>query len=102
MSDVLGKHVEMSALLDSYGRLLTDREREILSSYYLYDLSLSEISEGLGISRSAVSDCLKRAGEKLSSYEESMGLVSKKKDARKRLDEGIDPKKVLEDLIDGI
>lgn len=54
------KNVRMCMLLDSYSPLLTQKQRECMQLYYEEDLSLSEISELLGISRQGVRDCLKR------------------------------------------
>lgn len=75
MKDNLAQTKYYSELLDFYGRLLTDSQREIMSDYYLYDLSLSEISENRAISRSAASDTIRKASKKLELYEEKMGLI---------------------------
>ena len=75
MKDNLAQTKYYSELLDFYGRLLTDSQREIMSDYYLYDLSLSEISENRAISRSAASDTIRKASKKLELYEEKMGLL---------------------------
>ena len=65
------KKVEyINRLLDIYGRLLTKAQFDIMSDYYYYDLSLSEISESKNISRTAVSDAIKKATNKLENYEE--------------------------------
>ena len=42
----------MTMLFDFYGELLTDRQKEFYDLYYNEDLSLSEIAENYGISRS--------------------------------------------------
>ena len=65
-------------LLDIYGVLLTEAQREISNDYYRLNLSLSEISENRKISRAAVSDALSIAKNKLSEYESKMGLLAKK------------------------
>ena len=46
--------VELTNLFDIYESLLTDREKEIFKYYYYEDLSLSEISENLNITRTGV------------------------------------------------
>ena len=69
------KKVEyINRLLDIYGRLLTKAQFDIMSDYYYYDLSLSEISESKNISRTAVSDAIKKATNKLENYEEKLGI----------------------------
>ena len=50
-------------LLDIYGALLTDRQRDVLDLYYNDDLSLSEISENLGITRQGVRDAIRRGSD---------------------------------------
>ena len=69
--------VQIALLFDFYGQLLTDKQIEIIDMYYNNDLSLSEISEQLGISRQGVYDALKRAEKTLFSYEEKLGLVNR-------------------------
>lgn len=61
-------------LLDLYGKLLTNKQLEILNDYYEFNLSLSEISENRNISRTAVSDALKIGRNKLLEYEEKLNL----------------------------
>jgi 16S rRNA (guanine1207-N2)-methyltransferase len=63
-------------LLDRYGRLLTERQREFLVRYYQDDLSLGEIAAQLCISRQAVHDGLRRALAMLERFEAALGLVA--------------------------
>lgn len=71
------KIVQIALLFDFYGQLLTEKQIEIIDMYYSNDLSLSEISEQLGISRQGVYDTLKRAEKTLFEYEEKLGLVNR-------------------------
>ncbi|WAH35469.1 YlxM family DNA-binding protein [Alicyclobacillus dauci] len=64
----------MGDLYDFYGALLTDRQRQIIEMYHVEDWSLSEIAESLSISRQAVHDQLRRAGEQLEQYESVLQL----------------------------
>lgn len=71
------KIVQIALLFDFYGQLLTDKQADIVDMHFNNDLSLSEISEQLGISRQGVYDTLKRAEKTLSDYEEKLGLVNR-------------------------
>ena len=71
--------LDANDLLDVYGELLTERQREILSLYYEEDFSYTEISEELEISRAAAMDSVHRATKLLEKYEAAIGYVAKKK-----------------------
>lgn len=60
-------------LFDCYGNLFTDAQREYFISYFHDDLSLSEISENLNVSRAGISKQLKVIKETLDNYEEKLG-----------------------------
>lgn len=75
--DKMEKLVRIGILLDFYGKLLSEKQYQIMDLYYLNDFSLSEIGEELGISRQSVFDTLKRSEEKLDSFESELGLVDK-------------------------
>ena len=66
----------MALLSDFYGKLLTDRQQEVIRYYYEQDLSLGEIAENLKITRQAVHDNLKRAERALEDYELKLGLLA--------------------------
>lgn len=68
---------EMSMLLDFYGQMLTERQFEIMDLHFNNDLSFTEISEQLGISRQGVHDNIKRGKETLSEYEKKLCLIEK-------------------------
>ena len=70
-------HVQANEYLDIYGPLLTQRQQDILSLYYGDDLSYTEISEELGISRAGVMDAVHRASAQLEKYEQVIGYVQK-------------------------
>ena len=80
------KNLEYSILLDCYGELLTEKQRETLDYYYNEDLSLSEISEIVGISRQGVMDIIKRSEQQLNAFEQKLKL----KIRFKAIDEAID------------
>ena len=63
------KELELTELFELYQGLLTDKQRELFSAYYLYDLSLSEIAEPLGTTRQSVYEGIKKVKKKLIEYE---------------------------------
>lgn len=64
----------MGHLLDFYGGLLTEKQRTIAQYSYHQDLSLSEVSAIMGITKQAVSETLSRARTALLHHEEVLGL----------------------------
>lgn len=74
------KNLEFSRLLDFYGDMLTQKQRDSIEYYYNEDLSLSEISQNLGITRQGVRDAVKRAEALLYDMESRLGLAKKFKD----------------------
>ena len=70
----MDKKLATSDLLDIYGELLTDKQRDMLELYYNDDLSLAEIAEHYEISRQGVHDSIKRGEETLNEYERVLGL----------------------------
>ena len=73
--NVLDKNVEICLLLDFYGNLLTDRQREIMTLYYEDNLSLTEAAEELSISKQGVADSIKRSEKILYETEEKLQLL---------------------------
>ncbi len=71
----MGKNLEISFLLDFYGEMLTDKQRDMVDYYYNDDLSLSEIAENEGITRQGVRDSIKRAEAQMLEMEERLGLA---------------------------
>lgn len=82
---MLEKLVEICILFDFYGNLLSRKQYKAVELYYIYDLSLSEIGEQMGISRQGVYDTLKRAEENLYKYESKLGLVHKFNDNKNKI-----------------
>ncbi len=72
--------VNLLEIFDIYSSLLTNKEQEIFKLYYEEDLSLSEISENLSITRSAVSKTLKTVENKLLTFEEKLQKQEIKKE----------------------
>lgn len=79
MSDekIFEQRLRLGRLFDIYGELLTAKQRACLRFYFYDDLSLSEISVELGVSRQAVHDLLQRVEQILERYESKLGIFSR-------------------------
>ncbi len=73
----MSKNLEMSYLLDFYGNVLTEKQRDMMQQYYHMDLSLSEIADNFGITRQGVRDSIKRGENVLIELEEQVGFAEK-------------------------
>ena len=97
--------VEKGELLDQYGALLTDRQRDCLDLYYNENLTLAEIAGHFHISRQAVHDAMRHGEEQLLAYDSALHLVAerpKKEKAARELMEMIpdEHRRKAERLID--
>ena len=79
--------LEMTLLLDYYGGMLTDKQRDCFDMRYNQDLSLGEIGEALGVSRQAVCDNLTRTEALLRRMEENSGCVRRDRITRQAVQE---------------
>lgn len=68
------KNIELTFLYDIYGKLLTEKQREIFEQYYLSDLSLREIAENESVSYQAVRDSIKTSENMLKDFERIIGM----------------------------
>lgn len=64
-------------LLDFYGELLTDKQREYFDWHYNNDLSLAEIAQSEGITRQGVWDSIRRAEDSMRRLEQKTGLIAR-------------------------
>ncbi|WP_243113055.1 putative DNA-binding protein [Ruminococcus sp. Marseille-P6503] len=83
----MNKNLSMSILLDLYGELLTEKQRDVLELYYNDDLSLAEIAQQYEISRQGVHDSIRRGEEALLKFEEILGLSRQEEQNKKQLEE---------------
>lgn len=74
---MIEKKLRLVDLFDFYGKMLTDKQFEIMDLYCNLDLSLAEISENLSITRQAVHDAIKRSEKILENVETQLGLYSR-------------------------
>lgn len=68
------KNIKITLLYDIYGKLLTDRQKEIFEEYYLFNLSLREIAENKKISYQAVRDSIKNSEIMLENFENKVKM----------------------------
>ena len=85
-TDEISRKVELTWLLDYYGGMLTDKQRQALMLHCEEDMSLGEIAQETGVSRQGVHDMLTRAAQKLFDMEERLGLASR----FTRLEDGVE------------
>jgi predicted DNA-binding protein YlxM (UPF0122 family) len=90
---MLEKTTRMNYLFDFYHSLLTEKQRNYMSLYYLDDFSLGEIAEEYTISRQAVYDNIKRTEAMLEDYEAKLFLFE-------RFQERLQLLKTLKELLD--
>ncbi|MBQ8615553.1 MAG: hypothetical protein IJ415_03195 [Clostridia bacterium] len=81
------ERVQIAILSKYYGKLLTDRQQNILKMYVDNNLSLSEVSEELGISRQAVKDALDNSMQTLKNMEEKLQFISRDDNIKHTIEE---------------
>ena len=87
---------ELVLLFDTYGSMLTDKQRDCFDMRHNQDLSLGEIAEMMGVSRQAVNDNLKKTEALLRRMEENIGCVKRDMLLRKALENILDAAAVLD------
>lgn len=78
------KTLKYTKLFNLYGELLSKSQKRVFEDYFLADLSISEISENLGISRAAVEDSIKKSTKKLDYLESILHGLSKEEKIREK------------------
>ena len=73
----MAKNLAMSYLLDFYGEVLTEKQRDMMVQYYNDDLSLAEIADNFGITRQGVRDAIKRGEAVMQELEEKVGFAAR-------------------------
>lgn len=74
-------------LLDTYGALLTQRQREALRLQLEEDWSISELAAAMGASRAAAHDLVRRGVQRLEEVERQLGLCRQLAAAEHRQEE---------------
>ena len=83
----MAKNLEMGYLLDFYGEVLTEKQREMLNQDYHDDVSLSEIRENFGITRQGARDAIKHGENTLLELESKVGFAARYRRVQQTLEE---------------
>ena len=82
--------VEISLLMDYYGSLLTEKQKNIMELYYNEDLSLAEIAELNNTSRQAIHDLIKRCYKQFLAYWIKLNLLEKSLEREEKIAKFLD------------
>lgn len=77
MGFLIEKTIRMNYLYDFYQALLTEKQNQYMTMYYLDDWSLGEIADHFEVSRQAVYDNIKRTEALLEEYEDKLMLLQR-------------------------
>ena len=69
------EHNKLVRLFDTYGQLLSPRQREVMEKFLNLDYTESEIAEASGQTRQAVHDAITKAVSQLRKYESSCKVI---------------------------
>ena len=86
MRSNISESVNISLLLDTYGELLTDRQKQICAMFHEEDYSLGEIASELGITRQGVRAVLQKSETLLRGYESRLRLAGREEERLKKAD----------------
>lgn len=102
--NMLDKNVRFSLLLEVYGELLTEKQREIFKLYYDEDFSLAEIAEDVGVTRQAVLDTIRKSERNLLSFEQKLKIIEKRERVTEILEKikASNDKDEIDNLVDKI
>lgn len=70
------EHNSLVKLFDIYGKLLSERQYDVMDKMLNLDLGESEVAELSGYSRQAVHDAITKAKKQLIVFEETCGVVA--------------------------
>lgn len=73
----VGQAVRYAQLLDTYGNILTPKQRAIFTDYLCFDNTLSEIAQTHNTTRQAVKDIVDRTCARLDELENSLHFCEK-------------------------
>jgi predicted DNA-binding protein YlxM (UPF0122 family) len=73
--EAIERAVRIGQLIDLYGPLLTERQRNFITLHYVEDMSFGEIAQEYGISRQAIHDAVKHAEQALEDYDRKLRIA---------------------------
>ena len=71
----IDERTKLTMLFDEYGKLLSDKQFEVMDKFLNLDISESEMAELENGSRQAIHDAIKKAKKQLLEFEEKCGFV---------------------------
>ena len=96
--DEVNRIVRYNSLLLIYGELLSRTQKEILTDYFAFNLSISEIAESRSVSRAAVEDAIKKGQAKLDEYESALKVYEKNEKIKEILESDKDRDFIIKEI----
>ena len=96
--DEVNRIVRYNSLLLIYGELLSKTQKEILTDYFAFNLSISEIAESRSVSRAAVEDAIKKGQAKLDEYESALKVYEKNEKIKEILESDKDRDFIIKEI----
>lgn len=93
------ENIYLTKLFDYYGVLLTEKQQQYFTDYYMENLSITEISENRSVSRNAVFKQIKDAEMNLINYENKLHLAQKEEKIKELL-KNIKEEEIKEEILD--
>ena len=79
------KYVYYGMLFDIYQKLLNERNREVFELYYDENLTLQEIADNLGVSKSYIGRIIKNTEKKLDELESTLHIYENKNKIKEKI-----------------
>ena len=92
------KYIE---LFDIYNQMLTKHQINVLKDYLFEDYSMTEIAQNYKVSKSNISDLIKRSLKQLKTYDSKLKLTSKISTIKKQICNNKKSSDLLDKIIRG-
>lgn len=96
--DEVNRIVRYNSLLLIYQELLSKTQKEILTDYFAFNLSISEIATNRSVSRAAVEDAIKKGQAKLDEFEDALKVYEKNERIKEVLESSKDRDSIIEEI----